>query len=120
MGHNCKYTISQYDFHTKISKDFNKGYDKLKFPIQKQKNIKPFTHPKASSWIGEGSYNATSCKLFPIKQFSTEFQKQLLGLYNLSEKETNDEEDEQDNGEFLTLSLDYPSLHQSKKETWKV
>ena len=60
------------------------------------------------------------CKLFPIKQFSTEFQKQLLGLYNISEKETNDEEDEQDDGEFLTQSLDYPSLHQSKKETWKV
>ena len=36
------------------------------------------------------------------------------------EKETSDEEDEQDDGEFLTQSLDYPSLHQSKNETWNV
>ena len=43
----------------------------------------------------------------------------LLWLYNIWEKETNEKDDEQNDGEFLTQSPDYQSLHQTKNETCK-
>ena len=103
--------------HAKINQKYEKIFNKLKFAPQPGRIVKNFTRPGALSIEGEDSHIATSCKIFPLKNFSREFRNKLSNLIlDKDDEEDANEDDADEEEEGLAPSQDRPLHKQSTNQ----